>query len=63
MNLPKYQLEGRDIKSPKILSAIRQVPRELFVPPSQQELAYAMLIALYQLSADKLSANPISWLT
>jgi protein-L-isoaspartate(D-aspartate) O-methyltransferase len=41
MNLPKYQLEGRGIKDPQVLSAIRQVPRELFVPPSQQELAYA----------------------
>jgi protein-L-isoaspartate(D-aspartate) O-methyltransferase len=41
MNLPKYQLERRSIKDPKVLSAIRQVPRELFVPPSQQALAYA----------------------
>lgn len=41
MNLPKYQLEERGIKNPQVLSAIRQVPRELFVPPSQQALAYA----------------------
>ena len=39
--VPEYQLERRGIRDQKILQAVRKVPRELFVPPSQQELAYA----------------------
>jgi protein-L-isoaspartate(D-aspartate) O-methyltransferase len=39
--VPKYQLEGRGIRDQKVLQAIRQVPRELFVSQMHQELAYA----------------------
>jgi protein-L-isoaspartate(D-aspartate) O-methyltransferase len=39
--IPKCQLEGRGIQNPKVLQAIRQVPRELFVAEKHRELAYA----------------------
>jgi protein-L-isoaspartate(D-aspartate) O-methyltransferase len=41
MNIPEYQLEGRGIQDPKVLQAIRQVPRQLFVSEDYQKLAYA----------------------
>lgn len=36
----KEQLEARGIKDPRILEAFREVPREEFVPPESQDLAY-----------------------
>src|SRR2546423_11008621 len=40
MTIPQNQLENRGIKDQKVLRAIRQVPRELFVPENQRKLAY-----------------------
>src|SRR3989338_4412787 len=37
----EYQLRGRGITEPKVLSAFLNVPRELFVPLEYQDLAYA----------------------
>ena len=37
----EYQLRGRGITDPKVLSAFLNVPRELFVPLEYQDLAYA----------------------
>ena len=34
------QIEARGIRDPRVLAAIRAVPREQFVPPNQQVLAY-----------------------
>jgi protein-L-isoaspartate(D-aspartate) O-methyltransferase len=34
------QLAGRDIKDPRVLDAMRKVPRHLFVPVEQQRFAY-----------------------
>lgn len=34
------QLAGRDISDPKVLDAMRQVPRERFVPEERRHLAY-----------------------
>ncbi|MBN1965734.1 MAG: protein-L-isoaspartate(D-aspartate) O-methyltransferase [Anaerolineae bacterium] len=34
------QLQGRDINNPRVLEAMRTVPRHLFVPPDLQHLAY-----------------------
>jgi protein-L-isoaspartate(D-aspartate) O-methyltransferase len=34
------QLRGRDIRSPRVLEAMRNVPRHLFVPESQRAEAY-----------------------
>lgn len=34
------QLEKRDIVAPRVLAAMRKVPRHLFVPPDMQHLAY-----------------------
>jgi protein-L-isoaspartate(D-aspartate) O-methyltransferase len=34
------QLEGRDIRSPGVLTAMREVPRHLFVPEAQRADAY-----------------------
>ena len=34
------QIEARGIRDPRVLAAIRAVPREQFVPPNQQMLAY-----------------------
>jgi protein-L-isoaspartate(D-aspartate) O-methyltransferase len=35
------QLRGRDIRSPRVLDAMRKVPRHLFVPASLRDEAYA----------------------
>ena len=35
------QLEGRDIRSSRVLDAVRKVPRHLFVPESRRAQAYA----------------------
>ena len=35
------QLEARDIQDPRVLDAMRSVPRHAFVPAEHQELAYA----------------------
>jgi protein-L-isoaspartate(D-aspartate) O-methyltransferase len=37
----KEQLASRNIRDPHVLSAMRSVPRELFVPPEHRHLAYA----------------------
>ena len=34
------QMAARDIKDPRVLAAMRKVPRHLFVPADQQRLAY-----------------------
>ena len=34
------QLEGRDIRAPRVLAALRKVPRHLFVPESQRAQSY-----------------------
>ncbi len=34
------QLEGRNITDPRVLAAMRKVPRHVFVPPDLQHLAY-----------------------
>jgi protein-L-isoaspartate(D-aspartate) O-methyltransferase len=34
------QIEGRDVRDPRVLAAMRKVPRHLFVPPSLVEEAY-----------------------
>ena len=34
------QIEARGIKDPRVLKAMREVPRHLFVPPSQSRFAY-----------------------
>jgi protein-L-isoaspartate(D-aspartate) O-methyltransferase len=36
----REQLEGRDIRDPRVLDAMRQVPRHLFVPPDLARAAY-----------------------
>jgi protein-L-isoaspartate(D-aspartate) O-methyltransferase len=35
------QLEARGVRDPRVLAAMRTVPRHLFVPPAQQAEAYA----------------------
>jgi len=35
------QIESRGVGDPRVLSALREVPRHLFVPPSEQPNAYA----------------------
>jgi protein-L-isoaspartate(D-aspartate) O-methyltransferase len=35
------QLAGRGVHSPTVLEAMARIPRELFLPPSSQEYAYA----------------------
>ncbi len=37
----KEQIERRGIRSPRLLEALRTVPRHCFVPPDQQRWAYA----------------------
>ena len=36
----KEELEVRGIENPRILEAFRKVPRENFIPPESQDLAY-----------------------
>jgi protein-L-isoaspartate(D-aspartate) O-methyltransferase len=40
-HMVREQIEGRGVKDPRTLRALRAVPRHLFVPPSQAALAYA----------------------
>jgi protein-L-isoaspartate(D-aspartate) O-methyltransferase len=35
------QLAARDVRDPRVLQAMRRVPRHLFVPPDQQDRAYS----------------------
>jgi protein-L-isoaspartate(D-aspartate) O-methyltransferase len=35
-----YQLRGRDITDPRVLSVMAEIPRHLFVPPAQRAFAY-----------------------
>src|SRR5687768_8795398 len=35
------QIEARGIRDPRVLAAMRQVPRERFIPPDVAPLAYA----------------------
>jgi protein-L-isoaspartate(D-aspartate) O-methyltransferase len=37
----EQQLASRDIRDPRVLAAMRKVPRHLFVPPSEQRYAYS----------------------
>lgn len=41
MAMVRGQIEARGIKDPRVLEAMRQVPRHRFAPPGLQELAYA----------------------
>src|SRR5262249_16434116 len=34
------QIAARGVRDPRVLAAMREVPRHLFVPPDQQSLAY-----------------------
>ena len=34
------QIEGRHLRDPRLLSAMRTVPRHLFIPPSDWDIAY-----------------------
>jgi protein-L-isoaspartate(D-aspartate) O-methyltransferase len=36
----ELQLESRDIRDPRVLAAMRKIPRHLFVPPRLRDLAY-----------------------
>ena len=36
----REQLEARSIRDPRVLEAMRKVPRQLFVPPAMQAFAY-----------------------
>lgn len=36
----RYQIEGRGIHNPRLLAAMRRVPREWFIPPELRERAY-----------------------
>ena len=36
----KYQIEARGIRDPRVLDAMREIPRHLFVPESYREAAY-----------------------
>ena len=36
----RHQIEGRGVRDPRVLAAMREVPREAFVPPGLQEFAY-----------------------
>ena len=40
LNMVKDQIEARGVKHPKVLAAMRTVPRELFVPESVRPQAY-----------------------
>jgi protein-L-isoaspartate(D-aspartate) O-methyltransferase len=40
LRMVKEQLEARDIRDPRVLDAMRRVPRHLFVPESLRPLAY-----------------------
>jgi protein-L-isoaspartate(D-aspartate) O-methyltransferase len=45
------QIFGRDIRNPRVLDALRSVPRHLFVPPRERHLAYTdgpLLIGQHQ---------------
>jgi protein-L-isoaspartate(D-aspartate) O-methyltransferase len=39
----REEIEGRGIHDPRVLGAMRKIPRELFVPPGQQSNAYVDL--------------------
>ena len=41
MTMVRDQIEARGVKDPRVLEAMRQVPRHRFAPPALQELAYA----------------------
>jgi protein-L-isoaspartate(D-aspartate) O-methyltransferase len=36
----REQIEARDVRDPRVLAAMRKVPRHLFVPPDEQASAY-----------------------
>ncbi len=40
MRMVDQQLLARDITDPRVVSAMRRIPRERFVPPDQQQQAY-----------------------
>ncbi|CAN5836026.1 protein-L-isoaspartate(D-aspartate) O-methyltransferase [soil metagenome] len=39
--MARWQVEGRGVRDPAVLSAMRSVPRHEFVPPEYMDLAYA----------------------
>lgn len=41
LEMVRDQIERRGIRDPAVLRAMREVPREAFVPPAQRHLAYA----------------------
>ncbi|MGB7920244.1 MAG: protein-L-isoaspartate(D-aspartate) O-methyltransferase [Desulfobacterales bacterium] len=40
-DMVRVQIENRGIKNPRVLAAMREVPRHLFVPPDLQSKAYS----------------------
>jgi protein-L-isoaspartate(D-aspartate) O-methyltransferase len=40
LQMVRHQIAGRGIRSPAVLEAMRNVPREFFVPPHLAEFAY-----------------------
>lgn len=36
----REQIAGRGIRDPRVIAALRQVPRHLFIPPAERERAY-----------------------
>jgi protein-L-isoaspartate(D-aspartate) O-methyltransferase len=40
LKMVEYQIEGRGVKDERVLEALRNVPRHLFVPENIQDLAY-----------------------
>ena len=40
-HMVEQQIEARGVRDPRVLEALRQVPREIFVAPSMAEFVYA----------------------
>ncbi|MEJ2010992.1 MAG: protein-L-isoaspartate(D-aspartate) O-methyltransferase [Anaerolineales bacterium] len=41
LRMVRNQIKGRGVRDPRVLQAMREVPRHLFVPSEQRHLAYA----------------------
>ena len=55
------QIEARGIHDPRLLAALRKVPRHLFVPPEEQAEAY--IDSRWRLSMGRPSRSPMSSLS
>ena len=40
LKMVEYQIAARGIRNPRVLSAMREIPRHLFVPPPYDKSAY-----------------------